>query len=469
MARLLEALRNFSLWLLPGSAEKDPDFREEIERLGRRGLMVVALVEICAPIFMLLGRLVMRLGPIKTGPPIQHLTTVQGLCGIGLGLVTWRLSRTSWGRRWPRLLGAVSGWLTAALMLWSWFLMATIYPGAAHYLPVSIVTVLLVGVAAMPLRPMQTLALGLSIEAFALVSWWQAIRMGLIQASEWDGLMHLYILMAILLCTGLSALIYGERRNEHEAHQRAIATNKALSEAQMRVMTAENTASLGRLAGGLMHELNSPLGVLSSGVQTLLAMARKMGSGAGFDPKRMAELQNDLARSLLDSVNRLQQIVNRVRNLTNLEEAEAQLVDLNDLLGGLAGIFQDRAAQRNVQFQLELAPLPRVACRPQQISAAFNNLLSNASRAVPDGGHVRISTRTRNGSVEITFHDNGRGIAQDQLATIFNPGFAAGSHRVEARNWGLFSVRQIVLGHGGDVTVESPTGGGTMVRITLPA
>jgi len=113
--------------------------------------------------------------------------------------------------------------------------------------------------------------------------------------------------------------------------------------------------------------------------------------------------------------------------------------------------------------------MPAVSCRRQQIRAVFIVLFNNAAQAVSDHGWIRVSTRRRNREVEVKLADNGRGIPSEQLETIFSPSFTAKGGRVEAMNWGLFSARQIVLAHGGEIYIESKPGSGTTVTVTLPA
>lgn len=240
------------------------------------------------------------------------------------------------------------------------------------------------------------------------------------------------------------------------------------SEMRFRALLAESTDSLGRLAGGILHEINSPLGALSSGVQTLMALARKQTSAAPSDQPRLTEIQDELGRSLLGSLARLQQVVGQVRELASLEDARTQPSDLNRLLIEVADMLRQGRAGSGTHFQLDLDPLPPVACRPRQMSAVFAHLLRDAIEAAGDEGRIRIASRELGGSVEITLRDSGRSIPPNQLAALFHPGFAVSHERVAARNWGLFCARQIVLAHGGDISVESTPGAGTTVRLTLP-
>lgn len=458
-------LREF---LLPSDAERDEKFRAEILKLSVRGLTVVGLVEIGAPLFTLLGRWLLRV-TLHAGMPIQRWSHLQMATGISLGVLTLLAARTRVGKTWPRLVGCLSGWLTAVLMVTLWLAMAQTYPESVHHLPSSVTIVLLVGVASLPLLPLQTLALGLAIEAYTIVAWQVALQWEVVQATEWDALTHLFNFLVILICTGLSALLYAERRAEHVAHQRALAVAEALSAAQGRVMVAESTAALGSLAAGLLHELNSPLGALSSAASTLMQVSAKLPAAAPEQQARLLALHDELSRSLLGSVERLRRIVNRVWNLTSLEEVEMLPTDLNEMLLGVCGLYEERTRERDVRVEMDLQPMPPLSCRRPQIRAVFTVLLNNATEAVTERGCIKISTRRRNHEIEVKLTDDGKGIPADQLQSIFSPGFTTRGSRVVTRNWGLFSARQIVRGHGGEILIESQPGNGTQVTITLPA
>ncbi|HEX2522619.1 MAG TPA: ATP-binding protein, partial [Terriglobia bacterium] len=106
--------------------------------------------------------------------------------------------------------------------------------------------------------------------------------------------------------------------------------------------------------------------------------------------------------------------------------------------------------------------------RPQHMSAVFSNLLQNAIDGSGASGTVKISTRQLAGCVEIVFEDGGRGISSEELTRVFDPTFRVREGRVSTGNWGLFSSRQIVRECGGDISIQSSPGHGTVVRIVLP-
>jgi signal transduction histidine kinase len=95
--------------------------------------------------------------------------------------------------------------------------------------------------------------------------------------------------------------------------------------------------------------------------------------------------------------------------------------------------------------------------------------LSNALNALNGNGRVLVTTEYRNNQVEVAIRDNGRGMSGEELDHIFDPGFRVQGSRVSTGNWSLFSTRQIIYEHGGDISIDSAPGVGTTVRILLPA
>jgi signal transduction histidine kinase len=120
-----------------------------------------------------------------------------------------------------------------------------------------------------------------------------------------------------------------------------------------------------------------------------------------------------------------------------------------------------------VRIELDCGPLPSLTVRPQQISAVFSILLHNAAAGAGDKGRVTVAARQHDSRVEVVVKDEGPGFSPAELAFFFEPSFKVTGSRVTG-NWGLFSSRQVVREHGGDIHVRSTPGQGTEVTVTLP-
>jgi signal transduction histidine kinase len=436
-------------YLLP-SGENDDGFRQEIWRQSRFALAVIGGIQIGVSLFLLLARFV-----TSSAGGALFFRVREGALIVVLGVINLALSRVKAIERWARFICGVSGLITAAILIWSSLLILSQNTNPDDFIPGQIALIMLVGLAIVPLRPVHAFSLGMSLGVVYLGSTMAAQKF-LYAGAGPDENYLLFTMMLSLLCTGIAAVVYQQRRDAFELRQ-----------AQARMLLAENAESMARLAAALSHELNTPMGALLSGVDTLVLLAAKQATCAPAEQHRLVLLQADVRKSLQQSVTRLKQLVTRMQRFTNLDQAEVQNADLNSLLTDVAALVEPQLPG-NVKVELELETIPPVVCKPQQISAVFSNLVQNAVQALDGGGHVRISTRPRENDVQVEIRDDGRGVPPAELHGIFDPGFKVTGPRVRSGNWSMFSSRQIIREHGGDIRITSGLGAGTSVVVTLP-
>jgi len=242
-------------------------------------------------------------------------------------------------------------------------------------------------------------------------------------------------------------------------------------ETQRRVLMAENVESLGRLAAALSHEFNTPLGALKSAVDTLVRAAAKRGSAPPEEQRRLELVQEDLRRSLDASLERMEQVIARIQRFTNLDRAEVQTVDLNELLEDIVALADPPLESTGIDVKLDWGRLPPFLCHRQSLTSAFSSLIRYAMEACRrngDSGQVRISTRTMDDRVEVHIEDNGPGTSREGLARLFDPGFQIAKGRIATGNWSLFTARQVIRDQGGEIRVSSVPGKGTSFVVSLP-
>jgi signal transduction histidine kinase len=351
-------------------------------------------------------------------------------------------------------------WLLAAVgaaaLLWR--------PLPHEYDMTGLAFIVLAATALVRFEPKHTLALGGAVAAMYFLSCsasdhWHFPAMTAHRDSH-----YIFIGVLTAFATAITASNSAYRQRERQAAQEAIRAAEALTGAQLRAQLAETAISIGKLAAGLSHEINSPLGVLRSGIETLALIERSPGKH-----EQMAETRNLLFRDVLESAARIEDVTQRLRRFVNLEEAELKAADLNDLLTGVRSMHESEIAERHIQVDLDLQrSLPALTCRPQLLTTAFSSMLSNALNAVNGDGRVGISTLLREREVEVTIRDNGRGMTSEEADTIFEPQFKVAGTRVATGNWSLFNARQIVYEHGGTISLETAPGSGTAVHIVLP-
>ena len=238
-------------------------------------------------------------------------------------------------------------------------------------------------------------------------------------------------------------------------------------EMQRRMLVAENVESLGRLAAALSHEFNTPLGTLKSTVDTLVRAAVRRGSAPPEEQARLEAVQADLKKSLDASLERMEQVIARIQRFTNLDRAEVQAVDLNELLSDVVAL----AEEPSVEIHLTTSELPLVHCHRLSLSASFSSLLryaSEACRQTEGAGKVAVSTEASGERIEVRIQNNGNGLAPDEVGRLFDPAFQIADGRISAGNWSLFTARQVIQELGGEIRVASELGKGTTFVVTLP-
>lgn len=449
----LGALREY---LMPESAERDEGFRKDLLGLAHLSLRLLGLIQLAVALVMLAAGI--GVIPVRT---TDLALAAPNLAIAAVGVLTVLASLTPSSRRHPRPLTAISVWLTPAVLITGVFLVRPDLDWVDHYLMGNLILVQFAATT-LPFKPLQILTLGLAIDVFYVVfySWAHAdanFPLG------FGPRQHVFTFMVTLACTVLTAILYQRRLAAYQAHQEALRTSEDLRKTQSRLLITENAAAMGRLAAALSHELNSPIGVLASSVETLASAAAK----GVPQSDRIRAVVEEARRTGRESAERLRTIVARMQRFTNLDRAEVQAVQINDLIADVIALMDPESRQKS-EIEFRPAPmLPRFVGRPQQLSAVFSNLIGNATDAAES---VTIESRLVDAHIEVTVADNGPGLSAEEIATAFNPAtFKVSGVRMAAGNWGLFNCRQIVQEHGGEIEIQSQPGAGTTVRVTLPA
>jgi signal transduction histidine kinase len=164
---------------------------------------------------------------------------------------------------------------------------------------------------------------------------------------------------------------------------------------------------------------------------------------------------------------RLKTVVNRIQRLCNLDDTATQRANVNDLLREAAALVGPQAAA-SIEFRWNLRPLPDIQCRSHQLMVVFWNVILNAVQATQGNGAITISSNVHESRIEVGIEDHGRGIPAARLPHIFDPVFNVSDGRVSTGNWSLFTSRQLIKNHGGDLRIRSVESQGTTVTLYLP-
>ena len=218
----------------------------------------------------------------------------------------------------------------------------------------------------------------------------------------------------------------------------------------------EKLTSLGLLAAGVAHEVNTPLAVISNYIQML---AKQMPES---DPR------HSIIEKIVKQTFRASEIVNNLLNFSRTGAAEVTNIDVNQVVEETLSLVSHPLKTSQIQVVKKLGDgLPAVRGSANKLQQVFLNLFLNARDAMPSGGILEVRTSAHNGSVEIEVVDTGAGIPREHIHRIFDPFFTT---KANGRGTGLgLSVSYgIIKEHAGKVDVRSAPGKGTSFHVEFP-
>jgi PAS domain S-box-containing protein len=219
----------------------------------------------------------------------------------------------------------------------------------------------------------------------------------------------------------------------------------------------EKLTSLGLLAAGVAHEVNTPLAVISNYIQML---AKQMPEG---DPRQ------SIIDKIVKQTFRASEIVNNLLNFSRTGAAEAASVDVNRVVEETLSLVAHPLKASQIQVVKELGEsLPPVHGSANKLQQVFLNLFLNARDAMPGGGMLEVRTGAHNGSVEIEIADTGAGIPREDIHRIFDPFYTTKSNG-RGTGLGLSVSYGIIKEHAGKIDVRSTPGKGTSFHVEFPA
>jgi signal transduction histidine kinase len=306
-------------FLFPHAAERDPDFRREIERLSVRSLYIIAAVCLGMPAMAALAHGVAQLFEPRTDSAAPWL--IPAFLSLAAALIT--SARLPWGRKHARLIALLSGFASAGILIWGQFLGYPRPEEAPLASLISVAIVLLVGVTSIPALPWQIFALGVGIGWFHWFSGKLAVHWELIPPIS----LHHYAGMDMftLLCTALSAVGYHRIFEAYRSHRGEMA-------AQSQLLVSQNAASMARFAATLSHELNTPIGALTSTVDSIRTLGARKAQADAAERQQLERVESELFETATRSAEYLRSVLGRMRRFTNLDRAEVIPVDVGELL-----------------------------------------------------------------------------------------------------------------------------------------
>jgi PAS domain S-box-containing protein len=223
---------------------------------------------------------------------------------------------------------------------------------------------------------------------------------------------------------------------------------------EQQLFESEKLAAVGRLAASIAHEVNNPLEAIKNALYLLQSTGDEKNSRFLEIARKETERVSHIIRQMLGFARR---------------PGEVDWVDINQLLEETLVLMEKKMRQLKIRITRSFdEELPRIRARADQLRQVFLNLIINAQQAIEGDGEIVISTsryeQALQPSIVVQLSDSGVGIAEDDLARIFDPFFSTGK---KGTGLGLWVTQDIVRQHGGRIEVSSEIGRGTVFSIVL--
>jgi len=245
-------------------------------------------------------------------------------------------------------------------------------------------------------------------------------------------------------------------RSKDELGELAQAFNKMSAELSRSVNARK------QMTADIAHELRTPLSLI-------LGHAEAVHDGVLQPTHENFEI-------IRDEATRLEHLVNDLRTLSLADAGELsiqlQTVEPQRLINEVSSLYQYQAQRKNITFDLDVASqLPNIEVDPGRMTQVLTNILDNALRHTPEGGHIIFAAQEVEDMIELSVQDTGPGVSTEDIDRIFERFYRADASRQRedgGSGLGLAIAKSIVQAHGGQLSAESEAGSGLKVKIQLP-
>jgi len=293
----------------------------------------------------------------------------------------------------------------------------------------------------------------------------------------------------------------------HDLQEELIGKNKKLDKTlerlkitQSQILQAEKMASIGQLAAGVAHEINNPIGFVSSNLDalndymtdfnTLLKHFQNLEKiltesdqeNLSSEIKKQLQIISDyeeeieveylkddipeLLKDCKEGTGRVGKIVGDLKSFAHPGNDEQMLVDINKGLESTLNVVNNEIKYK-ATVSKEFGEIPLVEGYPQKLNQVFMNILVNAAQSIKEKGEIKIVTQQKGKYATVTISDNGCGIEKEHLSKIFDPFFTTKAIG-KGTGLGMNIAYNIIKEHKGKIDVKSQVGKGTVFTIILP-
>lgn len=265
------------------------------------------------------------------------------------------------------------------------------------------------------------------------------------------------------------------RELSDQLQQRVDEQVEVIRQTQQDLYESSRLRSVGHLAAGVAHEINNPIGFISSNLRVARDYLEDLqGLLPDTEPNReLLEDFKDLIGESVDGAKRIASIVSDLKTFSSIDQADYTLCDVNELLTSAIHLLQTEYGHQ-LHITERLDDMPKISGHPGRISQSLYNLLDNAAQALRDAkpekgrGRILVKTTARDHEVDIVIQDNGCGIPDASRSQVFDA-FYTTRPVGSGTGLGLTVARDTIRAHRGTIKLDSREGTGTRVTLTLPA
>lgn len=243
-----------------------------------------------------------------------------------------------------------------------------------------------------------------------------------------------------------------------------------IRQTQQGLYESSRLRAVGQLAAGVAHEINNPIGFITSNLRVARDYLRDLGQQLppGQGNEDLLTDFDDLIAESVDGANRIAAIVSDLKTFSSIDQSEYSQCDVNQLLRSAVHLLQAHHGKQ-LEVMERFDTLPEIPGHPARLSQTFYNLLDNAAQALEgnEKGRILVKTSISEGSVQVLIQDNGCGIPEPDRSQVFDAFFTTrpvGS----GTGLGLTVARDTLHAHQGTIHIDSREKVGTRVTLTLP-
>jgi len=243
------------------------------------------------------------------------------------------------------------------------------------------------------------------------------------------------------------------------------------------LIQSDKLAAIGTLAAGVAHEINNPIGFISSNLNTMNKYLKKMnsyiertGTEEDEDKEAILEILTDFVNAVDESTEgttRVKNIVANLKSFSRIDRAEKEHANINEGIESTLNIVWNEL-KYHCKVEKDFGDIPDLYCIPNQLNQVYMNLLLNAGHATKgQSGLINIRTWADDANIYVSVKDNGVGIPEENVKKIFEPFFTT-KEVGQGTGLGLSLAFDIIKKHGGNIEVKSEVDVGTEFIVALP-